>query len=69
MQELCDDQDSQDVPEMPKRGDLSVVRGFEAVRLGASKEAIKEEYLIEASYSKEYAKVKRDRLVERRAQS
>jgi len=68
VQDLCDDQDSQDMPEMPKR-DLSVIKSFAALRLGAPRDQVKEEYLLEASYSKDYAKVKRDREHDRRSQS
>jgi hypothetical protein len=66
VQQMCDDQDSQDLPDMPKR-DLAVVRSFAAIKLGSSKDQLKEEYLLEASYSKEYAKVKREREMSRRS--
>ena len=68
VQELCDDQDSQDMPEMPKR-DLSLIRSFTPLRFGASKDQLKEEFLLEASYSKDFAKVKREREKDRRGQS
>jgi hypothetical protein len=53
------------MPEMPKR-DLALIRSFAAIRLGAPRDQVKEEYLLESSYSKEFAKVKRDRENERR---
>ncbi len=66
--ELTEDQDSQEMPEMPKR-DLKAVRSFDSIKLGRTRDQLREEYLLEASYNKEYAKLKKERERDRRNQS
>eukprot|EP00347_Sterkiella_histriomuscorum_P000542 403375452 len=60
--EVCDEDNLQD---MSKR-DLDI-KSFEALKLGAPREQIKEEAFIEATYDKEQAKLKRDQDKEKRS--
>lgn len=63
--DLCDEDAV--IPDTSKR-DLDI-RSFEPIRLGQTKEILKEEYVLEASYSKEFEKLKLDRERERRNRS
>ena len=63
--DLCDEEAV--IPDISKR-DLDL-RSFEALRLGVAKEILKEEFVLEASYSKEFEKLKADREKERRNRS
>ena len=60
--ELCDE----DVvlPDISKR-ELDI-RMFEPLKIGYSREMLKEEYVLEASYNKDYEKVKKERERERK---
>jgi hypothetical protein len=53
---------------MSKR-DLAAIRSFEAVRLGTPRDQLKEEYILEASYNKDFAKLKKERERERRGKT
>ena len=63
--DLCDE--DAEIPDMSKR-DL-VLRTFEALTLGLPREQLKEEFVLEASYNKEFERVKTTRDRDRRNRS
>jgi hypothetical protein len=60
--ELCDEDAV--LPDMSKR-ELDI-HSFEPIKIGYSRDMLKEEYVLEACYNKDFEKIKHDRERERK---